>query len=202
MYLEQTTESAYDMINKLEEINQEADELIVEKLIKKLKIMKPRNYMEVLKCLSDMLNIFNKLKTANYDMSENDKIQYMFKALPKELQIAFLPEPGKTAKDYYDIIKSRNIFIKRMNEIIKTQINHYNRNIYNNYNNPIDLDLVFNRNNRYKSHRQNNFQRRIPNKYCHICRQHGHLTNECHYNGEQAEPWIKLNLIIIIIIKI
>jgi len=37
--------------------------------------------MEVLKCLSNMLNIFNKFKTANYDMSENDKIQYMFKPL-------------------------------------------------------------------------------------------------------------------------
>ena len=49
-------ESAYDLIKKLEEINQETDELIVEKLIKQLKIMKPQNYMEVLKCLSDMLN--------------------------------------------------------------------------------------------------------------------------------------------------
>jgi len=178
-------ESAFDMIKKLEEINQEADELIVEKLIKKLKIMKPRNYMEVLKCLSDMLNTFNKLKTANYDMSENDKIQYMFKALPKELQIAFLPEPGKTAEEYYDLIKSRNIFIRCMNEqkIIKPQINHNNRNNYNNYDDPMDLDLVFNRNNRYKSHRQNNSQRRIPNKYCHICNQRGHLTSECHYNG-------------------
>jgi len=71
-----------------------------------------------------------------------------------------------------------------MNEqkIIIPQINHNNRNNYN-YNDPMDLDLVFNRNYRNKSHRQNNFQRkRIPNKYCHICRQ-SHLTNECHYNG-------------------
>ena len=71
-------ESTYDMIKKLEEMNQEADELIVEKLIKLLKIMKPCNYMEVLKSLSDMLNIFNKLKNANYDMSENDNIRYIY----------------------------------------------------------------------------------------------------------------------------
>jgi len=68
--------------------------------------------MEVLKCLSDMLNIFNKLKNANYDINENDKIQYMFKALLKELKIAFLTKPGKTDKNYYDFIKSRNIFIR------------------------------------------------------------------------------------------
>jgi len=40
-------ESADGMIKKLEEINQEADELIFEKLIKHLRTMKPRNYMEV-----------------------------------------------------------------------------------------------------------------------------------------------------------
>ncbi|KAG4094050.1 hypothetical protein H8356DRAFT_1346848 [Neocallimastix lanati (nom. inval.)] len=48
----------------------------------------------VLKCLSDLLNIFNKLKNANYDINENDKIQYMFKALLKELKIAFLTKPA------------------------------------------------------------------------------------------------------------
>jgi len=37
-----------------------------------------------------MLNIFNKLKNINYDMSENNKMQYILKALSKELQIAFL----------------------------------------------------------------------------------------------------------------
>jgi len=54
--------------------------------------------MEVLKCLSDILNIFNKPKNPNDDINENDKIKYMFKALPKELHFAFLPNPGKTAK--------------------------------------------------------------------------------------------------------
>ncbi len=185
-------ESAYDMIKRLEDINQEADELIVEKLIKQLNFLKPRNYMEVLKCLSDMMNIFNKLKDANYEMTENDKIQYMFKSLPKELQIAFLPEPGKTAEDYYNLVKSRNIFIRCMNEqrVIKPQNgrnnhnNHNNRNNYNNYDDPMDLDLVFNRSHRNRNQRQNNFQRkRSLNKYCHICREQGHLTSECHYNG-------------------
>jgi len=176
-------ESAYDMIKKLEEINQKEDELIVKKLIKRLATMKPLNYMEVLKCLSDMLNIFNKLKNANYYISENDKIQYMFKVLPKELQIDFLPEPGKTAENYYDFIKSRNIFTGCMNErkILKPQ-NNYNHNY--NYNDPMDLDLVFNKSYIDKSHRKNNFQRkRNPYKYCHICSQQGHLTDECYYNG-------------------
>jgi len=40
-----------------------------------------------------MLNFFNKLKYSIYDMCENDNIQYMFKTLTKELQIAF---PART----------------------------------------------------------------------------------------------------------
>jgi len=74
-------ESASDMIKKLEEINQETHEHIFEKLIKQLKTMKPFNFMEVLKGLSDMLNIFNKLKNNNYYMWENDMVQYIFKVL-------------------------------------------------------------------------------------------------------------------------
>jgi len=54
----------------------------------------------------------------------------MLKTLPKKLQITFLPEPSKTAENYYNFIKFRNIFIRCMNEqiIIKPQ------NDYNNYN--------------------------------------------------------------------
>ena len=50
--------SSYDINKKLEEINQEMDVLIVEKLVNQLKTMKPRNDIEDLKYLSDMLNIF------------------------------------------------------------------------------------------------------------------------------------------------
>jgi len=50
--------SSYDINKKLEEINQEVDVLIVEKLINQLKTMKPRNDIEDLKYLSDILNIF------------------------------------------------------------------------------------------------------------------------------------------------
>jgi len=48
----------------------------------------------------------------------------------------------------------------------------------------MNLYLVFNRSYRNKSHKRNNFQRKKnPNKYYHIFRQQGHITNECHYNG-------------------
>ena len=50
--------SSYDINKKLEEINQEMDVLIVEKLVNQLKTMKPRNDIEDLKYLSDILNIF------------------------------------------------------------------------------------------------------------------------------------------------
>ena len=72
--------------------------------------------MEVLKYLSDILNIVNKIKNDNYDISENVMIHYMFKALPKQFQIAFLPEPGNIFENYYDLIKSWNIFIRCINE--------------------------------------------------------------------------------------
>jgi hypothetical protein len=45
------------MIKKLE-----ADEFIIEKLIKHLETMKPPNYMRVLKYFSNMLNMLDKLK--------------------------------------------------------------------------------------------------------------------------------------------
>jgi len=50
-------ESIYNMIKKLE-----ADEFIIEKLIKHLETMKPPNYMRVLKYFSNMLNMIDKLK--------------------------------------------------------------------------------------------------------------------------------------------
>ena len=101
-------------------------------------------------------------------MSEKDKVQYIYIALSKELQIGFLLELNKIAENYYGFIKYRNIFIRCVNDqrIIQPQNNH---NKHNNYNDPLNFNLVLNRSNKNKNLRQNNFQRkRNPNKYYHI----------------------------------
>jgi len=58
-----------------------------------------------------ILSIFNKFKNANYDINENDKIQYMFKALPKEFQIDFLTRLDNTDENYKIITILSNLGI-------------------------------------------------------------------------------------------
>jgi len=58
-----------------------------------------------------ILSIFNKFKNANYDINKNDKIQYMFKALPKEFQIDFLTRLDNTDENYKIITILSNLGI-------------------------------------------------------------------------------------------
>jgi len=78
----------------------EIDELKVENILKKkkkkkkLKSMRPKNYIEALKCLPDVQSIFDKLNIAHYEISESEKVLFMYDILPKILQITFLPNPN------------------------------------------------------------------------------------------------------------
>jgi len=56
--------------------------------------MRPKNYIEALKCLPDVQSIFDKLNIAHYEISESEKVLFMYDILPKILQITFLPNPN------------------------------------------------------------------------------------------------------------
>eukprot|EP00833_Pecoramyces_ruminatium_P009139 jgi/Orpsp1_1/1183171/evm.model.c7180000084177.2 len=169
--------SAFSMMDQLKTLHEGDPARQLEKFINQLNKLRPRNYEEILKAFTGMNTIFRKMTALGYQLSEKEKVQYMFSALPEDLRIAFIPNTDATAEEYFNLIKSKNIFIKSLKSKTLPKPQPQKEDF-------MDLDYVYKPFKDRESNKKRRNNKRRVRKYCHICKTNTHNTDECFFNAK------------------
>ena len=174
-------DSAFEMMEKLKLLYDVDQSILTDQWLNQLKNTKIRDISEITKTFVSMKTIFIKMQNANYNLQEKEKLHYMYRALPKNLKLAFVPNRNETADNYFERIINHIPFLNNLNGFNNQQEETGDNQVDEDF---MDIDLISNYRKQNKHFKNKNYRKKQPRKFCHICNMKGHLTSECHYNGK------------------
>jgi len=143
--------------------------------LKKLKNIKAKDITQISKTVEDIRNIFQEMKDSEIEITERERLKYMYNALPTQFRNTLDITLNTKSEELY------NMVINRINA------KSYLENWENDKPEPEDLmeiDFVHRGRNSNKHRRYTN---QIKRPYCHICTEQGHWTDECEYNSKSKQ---------------
>eukprot|EP00833_Pecoramyces_ruminatium_P002538 jgi/Orpsp1_1/1176570/evm.model.c7180000058122.1 len=120
--------------------------------------------VEIMETLNSMKEIFTSMNSKNLKISEDEKLKYVFNALPQDYISKFILTKDDTFDTVYGKIEDD---ISRKSYIESWQNQNYNDD-------PMEIDYVKKEHNKNE---KNNSKKN--NKYCGICDSHSHDLKDC-----------------------
>jgi len=180
--------SAYSMLEKLKK-KYGGDDNNIAYWVRTLNSLSAKDETEIMDVLDKMNDIFKTMGKKNLNLSENDKLRYVYHSIPRSYLGKFELNDKDNFESLYNRIDkdlSRISFIDNWKEKNRfndpMEIDHIKKesNNSNNQNNSKN-----NNQNNSKNYFQNNYannKKYNSNKYCDICKMHNHNTDDCRFN--------------------
>ncbi|ORX42691.1 hypothetical protein BCR36DRAFT_462869, partial [Piromyces finnis] len=99
------------IIQILKALDEDNNNLRAEKWISELKRLRAKGIEDTVKVLTHMRSIFINMENANCYLGDTEKVQYMYKALPRELKFSFIPQKDTNPDEYYENIRNKINFV-------------------------------------------------------------------------------------------
>jgi len=143
--------------------------------LKKLNSIKTTNKQGILDVIDQLKDIFENMDNINFHLSEDEKLRYLFNAMPEDYTNKF------TLTDIDNFTSISKKIVEDINKLAYIQQWNLNNQPMDD---PMEIDYAGKFQKKNKNNNKRNYQtKKADKKYCHICNKNNHNTSDCWFNA-------------------